>query len=117
MRHKVKSTTINRSSAELKALLRNVVSSLILHESIKTTMPKAKLASSRIDRLITRAKLKDKASAIRYVSKYLFTKEVSKKLIEELAQRYQNRDSWFTRIIKLEKRKWDDASLVQLQFV
>ena len=117
MRHKVKSTTLGRNTAQRKSLLRNLVDSLIIHESIKTTKMKAKLLSAIIDRVICRTKKKDKSSAIRYISKYLFTKAASTKLVDDISWRYQNRDSWFTRSIRLERRKWDNSEMVQIQFV
>lgn len=117
MRHKVESTVINRNSAQLKALVRSLATSIILYESIKTTKQKAKLASKMIDRLITIAKKRDKLSAIRYSKKYLFWKNASEKLIEVLADRYKDRPSWFTRIIKLPCRAGDNAQSVQIQFV
>ena len=117
MRHKVKSTRINRNSAQLKAMVRNLVTSIILYESVKTTRPKAKLASRLIDRLIATAKKKDKVNAIRYSKQFLFWSSASSKLMDVLADRYKDRPSWFTRIVRLTNRAWDNAQSVQIQFV
>ena len=117
MRHKVKSTRINRNSAQLKALIRNLTSSIILYETVKTTKTKAKVASRLVDRLIATAKRKDKLNAIRYAKKYLFTNNASSKLIDVLVDRYQDRQSGFTQIIPLWNRKWDNAEIVQIQLI
>ena len=117
MRHKVKSQRLGRKSNQRKALLRNLLSSLILHESIKTTKPKAKLTAQLMDRLITKAKWKDKMNAIRYVKRFIFTPEAWTKLVDDIAKRYIERNSWYTRIVALGTRPWDNANTVQLQFV
>lgn len=117
MRHKVKSQRLGRKPNQKKALLRSLVSALILRESIKTTKSKAKLTAQLMDRLISKAKWKDKMNAIRYVKRYLYTPEVGTKLVDDIAKRYIERDSWFTRIVKLGTRPWDNADTVQLQFV
>ena len=110
MRHKVKST-------HLKAMVRNLISSIIIYEWVTTTKPKAKLASRVIDRLIATAKKKDKMSAIRYIQPNLFWKNASSKIIDVLINRYKDRPSWFTRIVNLWKRAWDSADRVRIQFV
>lgn len=117
MRHKVKSSKINRKPAHLKAMVRNLVTSIIIYEWVTTTRPKAKLASRVIDRLIATAKKKDKMSAIRYIQPNLFWKNASLKIMDVLIDKYKDRPSWFTRIMSIWKRPWDSADKVRIQFV
>ena len=117
MRHKVKKTRINRDSAQLKALLRSLLTAIVINESIITTKPKAKLVSALLDRVISKAKWSDKMNAIRYAKKYLYTKESSVKMIDDLAVRYKDRTSWFSRIVKIWNRPWDNALKVCIQLV
>lgn len=117
MRHKVKSTRINRNSAQFKALLRSLATAVILREDVSTTQVKAKAASALIDRLISKAKKKDKMNAIRYVQRFVYEKEASVKIFSELVDRYKDRPSWFTRIVKTHNRPGDNASMVKIQLV
>lgn len=121
MRHRVKSVRLNRPQHQLKALVRNIVTSLILFEKIETTRDKAKFARGLVDRIITQAKKKvaqgDSMNAIRYMQQYLFDKNASKKVIEELVVRYKDRPSGFTRIVNTRIRGGDAAQLVQFQLV
>jgi large subunit ribosomal protein L17 len=82
-------------------LIRNLVTDAILHESIKTTKQKAKLTARVLDRLIARSKNENKMQAIRYIMKYVFSKQASMKLIDDLSKRYKDRPSGFSRIVKL----------------
>lgn len=84
MRHRVKSVRLNRPTAQLRALMRSIVTSVILYESIETTRDKAKMARGIVDRIISKAKSKDNMNAVRYVNDYLLDKNASKKVIEDL---------------------------------
>ncbi len=117
MRHLVKSTRLNRPSNQLKALLRSLATSVILYESIETTEDKAKLAKGLVDRLIATAKRKDKLNAIRYLKIYLYDDNASRKVMDELVTRYQDRTSGFTRMVRTRIRTGDNAQLVQFQLV
>ena len=117
MRHKVKSTRINRNSAQLKALIRSLVTAIVLREDVATTKPKAKLASALLDRIICTAKKKDKMNAIRFIKQYLYEESASVKVMSDLIERYKDRQSGFTRIIKTEYRPGDNAQMVKIQLV
>ena len=117
MRHRVKNTRLNRSKSKLRALMRSIVTSLILYEKIETTRDKAKLAKSYVDRLISRAKTKEKMSAIRYIMRFVFDKQASMKVIDELALRYQDRDSGFTRSTNTRVRTGDNAQMVLFELI
>lgn len=116
MRHRTDSKTTNRTSAQLKSLIKNLLNDLVLHESIVTTKTKAKLTSRVFDRIISKAKWTNKMIAIRYLMKYL-RKPASMKVLDDLVNRYKDRTSWLTRIVRLDNRKWDAAELVQFQLV
>ncbi len=117
MRHQVKSTKINRNSAQLKALIRSLSTALIVSWTIETTKVKAKVTASAVDKMIARTKWKDKMNAIRYLKKHLYNEEASRIILEELHEKYKDRSSWFTRIVKLWARPWDGAEKVVLQLV
>ena len=117
MRHQVKSTKINRNSAQLKALIRSLSTALIVSWTIETTKVKAKVTASAIDKMIARTKWKDKMNAIRYLKKYLYWEDASRIILDKLHEKYKDRQSWFTRIIKLWARAWDWAEKVILQLV
>ena len=117
MRHKVKSTRLNRTRNQLRALMRSLVTSLVLYESIETTRPRAKMARGIVDRIIHKAKTMDKMNAIRYVNAYLLDKNASVKVFDELVTRFKDRESGFTRMINTRIRSGDNAQLVQFQLV
>ena len=117
MRHLVKNKRINRNSAQLKALIRSLSTALIESWTIETTKIKAKLTASAVDKMIARTKWKDKMNAIRYLKKYLYWENASRIILNDLHKKYENRNSWFTRIIKLWARSWDGAEKVILQLV
>ena len=117
MRHRVKSVRLNRTTSQLRALMRSLVTSVILYENVETTKDKAKLACGLVDRIIATAKRKDTVSAIRYVNSYLLDVNASRKVMDELAPRYKDRTSGFTRIVNSRIREGDAAQLVQFQLV
>jgi large subunit ribosomal protein L17 len=117
MRHQVQSTRLNRKSNQLRALMRSLVTSLFLYESIETTRDKAKMARTYADRMIATAKRKDKVGAIRYIQRFLLDKNASLKTMEELIVRYKDRDSGFTRYTNTRIRKGDNAQMVQFELV
>lgn len=117
MRHKVKSVRLNRPRAQLKALLRSLVTSVILYETIETTRDKAKLARGYVDRIIATAKRKDEMNAIRYINSFLLNKSASMKVMQELKERFKDRQSGFTRFTNTRIRTGDGAQLVQFQLL
>lgn len=120
MRHKVrKHLKFNwKTFSHRNAMERNLLTSLFLHKSIKTTLKKAKAISPIVDRIINVVNSKDKLNAIRYVMTYLYTKESSLELFENVAPKYKGvKSSWFTRITPIKYRDWDNAKLVLLELV
>ncbi len=115
MRHQKKKITLDRNSANRRALLANLAESLVLFEKIRTTKAKAKAVRSMVERLITKAK-KNTLASRRDLASVLYTKNSVKKLVEELGPRYAERKGGYTRIILLQNRVGDGAeeALVEL---
>ncbi len=117
MRHRVKSTRLNRDKAHLDSMLRNLTTSLILYERIKTTQSKAKLVKSVVEKLISSSKKQDPPVAIRSLNAYLTDKNASKKVAHELLKRYKTKKSGYVRITPLGYRAGDSAPMVQIEFI
>lgn len=117
MRHRVKSKRINRDSAHLNAMLRNLATSILLYEKVKTTKAKAKLVKPIVEKLIASSKKKAPMNAYRELDSYLLDKNASKKMVQEIAPRYKDRSSGFVRMTNLGFRAGDAAPMVQLELV
>ena len=96
-------------------MLKALVNNLVLKEKIKTTEAKAKETSKIIEKFITKAK-KNNLTAKRFLTRYL-SQKVVKKLIEEIAPRYKERNGGYTRIIKLGLRKSDGAKMAIIELI
>jgi large subunit ribosomal protein L17 len=116
MRHRVFGRKLGRSCNERKALFKSLISSLIIHGEIKTTEAKAKAIRGLVEKLISRAKQKTLA-ARRLLLAFLQNKEVVSKLIEEIAPRFENRPGGFTRILRIGRRRGDQAMVVKLKLL
>lgn len=122
MRHQVYGRHLGRNSAQRKALFRNLVRELYLHERIVTTEAKARSIRGEAERLITKAKRGvgaegSRVHAQRQVVAYLNDKTVAKKVFDVFAPRYAARNGGYTRMIKLGKRQGDAADMVILELV
>lgn len=117
MRHKVKKVKLATDKSHATAILRNLAMSVIIHEKVKTTAAKAKAVQPMIERLIATAKSNDKREAIRQIEKVLQHENSSRKIMEVLVAKYQDRTSGFTRIVKLGTRHGDNAPVVQIELV
>src|SRR6202521_1755355 len=106
MRHKRAGFKLKRDLGARKALLRNLVTSVILEERITTTIPKAKAAKPLVDRMITLAK-RDSLHARRQAAAFLNTPESVQKLFDKLGTRFGQRTGGYTRIVRLGWRKGD----------
>ncbi len=117
MRHRKKTLKLNRTASHRRALLANLVSSLIREEKLKTTLPKAKAAQPRADKMITLAKQGTLAARRRAVQ-FLQDPEAVKKLFSEVGPRFTEREGGYTRILKLANpRRGDGAMMAQLSLV
>lgn len=106
---------LSRKRNQRKALLKSLASAIFLHKKIKTTEAKAKEVSRFVEKCITRAKKGDLSSR-RILAKY-FSKDLNKKLIDEIAPKYKDRKGGYTRIIKLGPRKSDGAKIAIIELV
>ena len=116
MRHQRVMKKFGRSSKHRKMLMRSLVTNLILAESIKTTLPKAKEARKDADRIVTIAKKGDLAARRLAASRLLDPKAVQK-LFAKIAPAMKDRKGGYTRIVKLGTRRGDAAEMCVLQWV
>ncbi len=125
MRHQVSGFKLNRMSSSRIALRRNLIKQFFLHERIRTTVTKAAAIRGEAEKMITIArKVKDaedseKVAARRLVASRLGnnSNEVIKKLFDEIAPRFSERNGGYTRILKLGPRFGDKAEMALIEFV
>ncbi len=116
MRHAKAGRKLNRTSSHRKAMLINMAGSLIKHEQIMTTVPKAKALRPFVEKLITLGKKGD-LSARRRVAAQLPEEKHTAKLFDTLAARYAERNGGYTRVLKAGYRFGDDAPMAVIEFV
>ena len=116
MRHKIGYRKLNRTSEHRKALLKNMLNSLIKYEQITTTLPKAKELKPRIDKAITLGK-KNNLQSKKNLFSQLQSKESVNKLSKILSQRYEKRKGGYCRVIRAGYRYGDDAPLAVIELV
>jgi large subunit ribosomal protein L17 len=116
MRHKMGGRKLQRSTGHRNALLRNMAASLIKHEQIQTTLPKARELRPYVEKLITLAK-RGGLSNRRLAHARLLDETQEKKLFEVLAERYAGREGGYTRIIKAGYRGSDAAPMGIIELV
>ncbi len=120
MRHLKKGRKLGREKDQRKALMKTMMGSLVMYEKITTTEAKAKELKTRVDRVINKAKkAKDassKVTAIRNLDNNI-PKMAIKKLLGDFKKKFEDRNSGYTRIIKLAPRKTDGARMAVIEFV
>jgi len=116
MRHRKKGKILDRKKEPRKALLRNLATSVIIYEKVKTTKAKAKAVKPVVEKIITTAKKNDLTSR-RKLLEILYHKKAVNKALEILGPRYKDRKGGYTRIINLNRRQGDNAEMVQIEFV
>jgi len=116
MNHRKTGRKLSRTSAHRKALLRNMVTSLLEHEQIRTTDAKAKELRGVAERMITLGK-RGTLHARRQALKTIRSKGVTSKVFDELAERYRERPGGYTRVIKLGHRAGDAAPISIIELV
>ena len=107
---------LNRTSEHRKALLMNMLNSLIKYEQIKTTLPKAKFLKPQADKIITLGK-KDSLQTTRLLVSKLQNSQSANKVKKTLSKRYEKRNGGYTRIVKAGFRYGDAAPLAVIEFV
>tara|TARA_Y100001936_G_scaffold151280_1_gene147520 strand:+ start:886 stop:1326 length:441 start_codon:yes stop_codon:yes gene_type:complete len=116
MRHRLGHKKLNRTSEHRKALLKNMLNSLVKYEQITTTLPKARVLRPEAEKLITIGKKNTLANTRRLVSKLQNITTVNK-IRKTLSKRYESRKGGYTRIIKAGYRFGDNAPLAIIEFV
>jgi len=142
MRHRVPSgSQLNRAADQRKALMRALATELLRHDEIETTLAKAKAVRSHAERMITKGKhgdvgdykalhekakngdvqaAKEVAKVVhlrRQVSAFVYDKEVVRRVFDEIAPRYKERQGGYTRIIKIGPRRGDNTEMALIQLV
>ena len=116
MRHRIAHRKLNRTASHRKAMFANMASSLIEHEQIVTTLPKAKELRPFVEKLVTLAKKGDLTSRRLAIARTR-NKEMSKKLFDVLGPRYKERSGGYIRIMKAGFRYGDNAPMAVIEFV
>ena len=116
MRHGFANKKLNRTSEHRKALLKNMLNSLIKYEQIKTTLPKAKFLKPQADKIITLGKKNNLTSTKNLISQ-LQNITSANKVTKTLSKRYEKRSGGYTRIIKAGFRYGDNAPMAIIEFV
>lgn len=117
MAHRIDGRKLSRKHGPRLALFKNLTVAVIRHERVKTTEAKAKEVQGRVERVITLAKRGDLTARRTVVSEFPNEPLVIKKLFDEIAPKYADRTSGFTRIVRIGQRQGDAAEIVQLELV
>lgn len=115
-RHGYRGRKFGRKRDERRALLKGLADSLVIHESVQTTLPKAKELTSYTEKLITKAKKGDLHSR-RQVIRAMATEEAAHKLVDELAPKLTGRNSGYLRIERTALRRGDGTQMARISFV
>lgn len=116
MRHLKSGRKLNRTASHRRAMLANLATSLLDKERVRTTVEKAKEVRGVVERLITYGK-KGTLHAIRLAEKTLKSKDILKKLFNDIAVGYKGRQGGYTRVVKLGTRKGDNADMAIIELV
>ena len=117
MAHRIGGRKLSRTQGPRLALYKNLAVSVLRYEKVKTTEAKAKEISGRVDRMITLAKKGDLAARRAVVAQFPNEPLVVTKLFDEIAPKYADRTSGYTRIVKIGQRRGDAAAIVQIELV
>ena len=116
MRHRNTNRKLSRNSTHRRALLRNMVTSLLEHERLMTTLPKAKEVRPLAEKMITLGK-QDSLHARRQVLAYVLKESAAKRVFDTIAPRFADRKGGYSRIIRLGNRKGDGADLAIIELL
>ena len=116
MKHNIKNKKLNKTSSHRKAMFMNMSNSLIKHEQITTTLPKAKELKRFVEKIITLGKKGGLESRRKAIS-ILQDKKMTEKVFSIFSERYQNRNGGYTRIIKIGNRFGDNAPTAIIELV
>lgn len=116
MRHRVKRAILSRTKGPREALLRNLATSVILYEKVKTTKARAKFVRPLVEKAITVGRRGTIASR-RELSRLFTLENAIEKIVKEIAPKYKDRAGGYTRIVPLKRREGDAAEIVQIELV
>ena len=116
MRHRNEGRKLSRNTSHRRALLRNLVTSLLEHGRVMTTLPKAKEVRPLAEKMITLGK-RDNLHARRMVHSYLLKDATAKKVFDTIAPKFADRKGGYSRIIKLGNRKGDGADIAIIELL
>ena len=116
MRHRVNKAILSRTKGPREALLRNLATSVILYEKVKTTKARAKFVRPLVEKAITIGKIKN-VETMRKLAKLFMVKNAIKKVVEELGPKFKDRKGGYLRITPLGRRVGDAAEMVQIELV
>jgi len=116
MRHLKAGRKLNRTASHRNAMLNNMAISIIEHERIRTTLPKAKEVRAVVERLITYGKKGD-LHGIRLISRTVKNKDLIMKIVNDIAVGYKDRDGGYTRVLKLGPRRGDNTEMAIIELV
>ena len=117
MSHRIDGRKLSRKQGPRLALFKNLVVSVLRYEKVQTTEAKAKEIRPRVERAITLAKRGDLAARRQVVSEFPNEPLVVDKLFHEIAPKYADRTSGYTRIVRIGRRLGDSAEIVQIELV
>jgi large subunit ribosomal protein L17 len=117
MAHRIDGRKLGRTTGPRLALYRNLTVSVLRYERIRTTEAKAKEVRGRVERMITLAKRGDLTARRAVISEFPNEPLVVRKLFDEIAPKYADRTSGYTRIVRIGQRPGDAAEIVQLELV
>lgn len=116
MRHRNAGRKLSRNTSHRRALLRNLVTSLLDHERLVTTLPKAKEVRPLAEKMITLGK-RDSLHARRQVQAYVLKEAIAKKVFDTIAPRFADRNGGYSRIIRLGNRQGDGADMAIVELI
>ena len=116
VRHRKSRMRLNVTSSHQKAMMRNMATSLLRHEKINTTLKRAKILRSFVEKLITVAK-REVLHSWRLIARHIKDKVLLKKIFDVYSVRYQNTTGGYTRIIKIPPRKGDGAPMAAIALI
>ncbi|MBP7114495.1 MAG: 50S ribosomal protein L17 [Candidatus Peribacteraceae bacterium] len=117
MRHQNHSQRLSRKPDQARSLLKNLVTSILLYETVRTTKKRAQVVRPLVDRVIAIGKNERNDLAIRKINDMVCDDNACRKVLEVLKQRYAKRPSGFTRMTPLGQRQGDGALMVEISLV
>jgi len=117
MKHRKQGKKLGRNTAQRKSLYKILARGFFINQGrIETTLPKAKAVQPRIEKMITRAKDGSLASR-RWLYRYFQDQKLVNGIVDNFGKKFKNKPGGYTRIIKLKKRRGDDATIARLELV